>query len=1109
MESRRFLAVLLFAALCIPAFYASPSPASPRYTPQIDFGVYDYLPPCPTEQTFIQPDGTDFEGAVRGMEIGGGIETIDGHVAVQDSKGWWTYSTSKENGVSLASSARVGIDSPPAVLASGGGADSKWVGTDGNDTRDGLFESFGAANNANAVVKYVVIMVDFATTGVDDRFLPGHDATYFKNMLSGNGTNPTGTMTEYYYENSYGAFTPIFDVYGPYRVSGSHASYAPTSSLFMTRALAIADPVINFATYNYNFVIFIHAGPDQSATANPSHIWSFATTLNYVTADGVTIGSGCCGPEINAQIGVFCHEMGHTLGCPDYYDTTYVTHGTGEWDLMGSSCWLGSPQGSNPGHFNPYSKQVTMGWMAPTVLSATTLGATLRQYEKYPDALRITISAAESFFFTYVNKSCAMFDRYLHGSGLLIWHYDSVGSQANKNRMRLAVEEWDYLDGTQEIRLALNRGEPTDPFQNDTTGMSGLTMPSTYLGTGVASGWTWCNISGCGATMKLDLLKPGTAREFSANFPKVSGTPPLIEGTSVTVSSEIFNTGGTSATGVTVDFYDGEPGNGGTKIGLSQTVNLAANSKITASVPWTAQPTGSHMIYVVVDPTNTFGETDEGNNVQKSMIRVWPRNAPILIVDDDMNYEFQAAYESALTALGYPYVMVSGTAPLALMQKYEILIWFTGGNRQSGALNTTEIANLKTYLAGGKCAWFLSNRLASALGDPGTTLPGVDPVFLRDYLGATYNRTYYAGASWANGTGDEIGGTNSFGISIPLGRAFSDSMGVYTGATSSMASSYEKQYAVKKNGGAWKTVFFGFDLSQVTGIANQTLLTQRVLDWFKQSTISIQQDTYPVESTAQITVHDTDLSGSVTVKIVSPSEPAGENVICTQVSPGTFTGTITLSATDAAGVLHVAAGEKLNATYNDAAPVMLRYDWAYVAAPTAAYFKIPVVAGWNFVSRPLTPAGTALPAALADSSGDTVWTRAMWYDPLGGNDKWKQYNAAWGAALNDLQNVDVKMGVWIYVTTVGDGFLNVSGSVPASTAIQLRAGWNMVGFPSASTTYTVAMLQAQCPSVTIVEQFNGANPPYLLSSISGAATLAQGRGYWLYTASDAVWTVNW
>jgi hypothetical protein len=66
------------------------------------------------------------------------------------------------------------------------------------------------------------------------------------------------------------------------------------------------------------------------------------------------------------------------------------------------------------------------------------------------------------------------------------------------------------------------------------------------------------------------------------------------------------------------------------------------------------------------------------------------------------------------------------------------------------------------------------------------------------------------------------------------------------------------------------------------------------------------------------------------------------------------------------------------------------------------------------------------------------------------------------------------------------------------------AGWNLVGFPSDDTTYTVANLKSACPSVTIVEQFD-AGQTYRTSVMADAATFSQGKAYWVYASADTVW----
>ena len=81
------------------------------------------------------------------------------------------------------------------------------------------------------------------------------------------------------------------------------------------------------------------------------------------------------------------------------------------------------------------------------------------------------------------------------------------------------------------------------------------------------------------------------------------------------------------------------------------------------------------------------------------------------------------------------------------------------------------------------------------------------------------------------------------------------------------------------------------------------------------------------------------------------------------------------------------------------------------------------------------------------------------------------------------------------------------GDRPASPQIiALKAGWNLVGFPSYNTAYTVAMLKTDT-GATRVEGYLASASPYYLQVLSGATTLATGDGYWVYVPADAIWTV--
>ncbi|MFH0816362.1 MAG: choice-of-anchor J domain-containing protein [Methanobacteriota archaeon] len=192
--------------------------------------------------------------------------------------------------------------------------------------------------------------------------------------------------------------------------------------------------------------------------------------------------------------------------------------------------------------------------------------------------------------------------------------------------------------------------------------------------------------------------------------------------------------------------------------------------------------------------------------------------------------------------------------------------------------------------------------------------------------------------------------------------------------------------------------------------------------------------------------------------------------------------------------------------------------WINVTAGAASPWQNITVdhIGWNLVSVNIS-GPTSMPGALTDlangGAGLVQWTRAMWYDPNGGADVWKQYYTVWNPALNDLTAVDVTMGIWLFVTVVGDGQICIGGAAyttPVLTNITLKAGWNLVGFPSDDLGYTVAMFKADVSGTTVqtVEQYDGGQT-YLTSAMNDASLMAPDNAYWVKVTSDGVWTKSY
>jgi hypothetical protein len=101
---------------------------------------------------------------------------------------------------------------------------------------------------------------------------------------------------------------------------------------------------------------------------------------------------------------------------------------------------------------------------------------------------------------------------------------------------------------------------------------------------------------------------------------------------------------------------------------------------------------------------------------------------------------------------------------------------------------------------------------------------------------------------------------------------------------------------------------------------------------------------------------------------------------------------------------------------------------------------------------------------------------------------------------------DNEHGVWVNV--LAPGTLTYAGVVPTpSIAIPMYAGWNLVAYPSFSTTYTLADFIADT-GATRVETYDPAGGPYFLRHMTNPAeAFIPGSAYWADIPLDYTWTV--
>ncbi|MDR0926285.1 MAG: M6 family metalloprotease domain-containing protein [Ignavibacteria bacterium] len=262
------------------------------------------------------------------------------------------------------------------------------------------------------------------------------------------GARGFGSVRDYYLENSYGQYEAEFDVIGPFTAAEkmSYYAYSQQSGQSATRYLileAIEEAKaagIDFSQYDntkdgfVDAIIVIHAGYDYAVGASNS-IWShnsivFNDNLQLVVANGKYIYRYATFPELKGTsghqlcgIGVVCHEFGHTLGAPDYYDTDYGENGyfqgAGNWCLMASGS--NNNQGDCPPSVNMFQK-IMWGWATPTILTTASKQITnIPPAAHSPVAYRIDTDT-ENEYYILENRQQVGYDQYLPWHGLIIWH---------------------------------------------------------------------------------------------------------------------------------------------------------------------------------------------------------------------------------------------------------------------------------------------------------------------------------------------------------------------------------------------------------------------------------------------------------------------------------------------------------------------------------------------------------------------------------------------------------------------------------------------------------------------------------------------------------------
>jgi immune inhibitor A len=326
-------------------------------------------------------------------------------------------------------------------------------------------------------MRCLVVLVDFNDNAGN------RPAEEFREMLFSRGQFSTGSMRDFYEENSRGHLDLDGQVVGWLRMPETYAYYTAGKSGtslgdYPRNAQKMAEDAVRLAAEAVNFKDFdgdeddyldglflIHAGEgaetDEDEKARGDKIWSHQWNLTApFKSRGVSVYAYCTEPE-DGRVGVFCHEFGHMLGLPDLYDTTNRSHGVGAWCVMGAGSW--NNDGLTPAHFCAWAK-ARLGWLRPKAVreaGSLTLGPVEAPHGG--DVYRLwTGGGAGKEHFLLENRQLIGFDRKLPGTGLLIWHIDETrDANDNPGAYLVALEQ---ADGLFQLERNKNRGDAGDPF---------------------------------------------------------------------------------------------------------------------------------------------------------------------------------------------------------------------------------------------------------------------------------------------------------------------------------------------------------------------------------------------------------------------------------------------------------------------------------------------------------------------------------------------------------------------------------------------------------------------------------------------------------------------
>ena len=320
-----------------------------------------------------------------------------------------------------------------------------------------------------------VIMVEFTDMKFDAGTTPEKLTRLFNEEGYADEPMTKGSVKDFYTAQSYGLFTPSFDIVAKVEMDNGYAYYGKNSangSIDVNRRELVKQAIqkaqeagVDFGKYATNgevpLVSIYYAGPGEHSAFEEGcedYLWAHYATLSSTTLGGVKFKSYFVGNEIFQDykkdeegnyvvternidgIGIFCHEFSHALGLPDFYYTGSDNRLYEElltmdfWSIMDYGQY--AYDGYAPVAYTAYERSF-LGWLKLTELTEELRGeVTLCGIDSVgvaPQAFILRNPLSKTEYYILENRQKSTWHPAFLGTGMLVLHVDYNASAWSGN----------------------------------------------------------------------------------------------------------------------------------------------------------------------------------------------------------------------------------------------------------------------------------------------------------------------------------------------------------------------------------------------------------------------------------------------------------------------------------------------------------------------------------------------------------------------------------------------------------------------------------------------------------------------------------------------------